>query len=305
MSKRVIIVGAGPAGLSAATYAASEGLNVTVIEAAHIGGQCRMSASIQNFLGFPKITGRALTARALKQAHNFGVNFIHNRVVAIDPISKTVKLACNTVLEYDALVLAIGLHFREMHFNADIKAFRHCIQYNPDIMRQHKTCVDKDVYIVGGANSAAQAALYLVNIAKSVTMLIRGDTLNAHMSQYLVNSIENSQICVQTNTEIIEIHGDTQLHELVIFDHKGNTTCRVQCDQLLLYIGQQPQTNWLSDVGIVMDNGYIVTNNYKTSVAGIFAIGDVVAGSVKRIGGAVGAGASVVAQLHEYLKTEE
>jgi thioredoxin reductase (NADPH) len=325
----VLIVGAGPAGLATAVYAASEGLSVLVLEQHAYGGQAGASARIENYLGFPTgVSGRALAGRAYVQSQKFGAE------VAIP--ATTVRLQCDqhplrvtlcddTELQAHAVVLACGARYRRPEI-ADLKRFEGRGVYYWASPIEAKLCKREEVILVGGGNSAGQAAVYLSNHAVKVHMVIRGPGLAATMSSYLIERIRATpNIVLHTHTEITALEEDEDGLCCVHLKHRDSKQAEVLgIRRVFLFVGADPNTAWLSDCGVgVDDKGFVRTGfdvtraqcrangHYpddvpvraalETSVPGVFAIGDVRANSTKRVAAAVGEGAAVVAQVHAYL----
>jgi thioredoxin reductase (NADPH) len=277
----IAVVGCGPAGLSTAVYAGSEGLSVIVVERSMYGGQAGASARIENYFGFPTgISGMALVSRAFVQAQKFGSEIMM-------PMAIT-RLDCT---------LADGA-FLLWYWASPIEA---------------RLCANEDVIIVGGGNSAGQAAVFLAAHAAKVRIMVRGDGLAATMSRYLVDRIEAApNIEVMPQTEVVGLAGDGRLERVRWRHRKTGAEDEAPIGNVFLFIGADPATAWLADCGVELDRaGFVVTgkqcsgghgeNPLQSSVHGVFAVGDVRSGSVKRVGGAIGEGAQVVAAIHRYL----
>jgi thioredoxin reductase (NADPH) len=310
----VAVVGAGPAGLATAVYAASEGLSVVVLDCRSFGGQAGASARIENYLGFPTgITGIALMARAYSQAQKFGAELvIPAEAAALDCEGNggaprfTLRLADDQHLRACAVVIASGARYRRLAVDdiADYEASSVHFWASP---LEAKLCAGQEVALVGAGNSAGQATVYLASRVAKVWMLVRGPSLDASMSRYLVERIEGlPNVEVLTRTEISGLEGESGALQAVRWRRNG-TEERRPIRHLFNFIGADPNTDWLADSGIALDpKGFIVTGGdggppLQTSRPGIFAIGDVRSGSVKRVAAAVGEGAQVVATLHAYL----
>lgn len=318
----VAVVGAGPAGLSTAVYAASEGLSVAVLEQRAFGGQAGASARIENYFGFPTgISGLALTARAYNQAQKFGAEILIPLEVK--------RLECGRddgkfALELDggdrvmarSVVIASGARYRHPPIkNLEIFEGRGVWYWASPI--EARSCADQEVILVGGGNSAGQAAVFLSAHTRKVRMMIRGDGLAVSMSRYLIDRIAATpNIELMTQTEIVEMEGspETGLERVRYRDRKAGNETLADIRNVFLFVGADPATGWLNDCGVDLDrNGFVVTGRIsgedlyrgvsalETSVAGVFAVGDVRAGSIKRVGGAIGEGAQVVAALHGFL----
>jgi thioredoxin reductase (NADPH) len=324
------IYGAGPAGLSAAVYAAADGLKVVVVERGAIGGQASSSARIENYLGFPEgISGADLADRARKQATKFGVELLLARkgVRAEFPPGKgIVYLEDGTRITAHASVCATGVEYRRLALPGEERFLGAGLYYGAGASEAPLT-EGEDVYFAGGGNSAGQAALYFAQFARKVTMLVRGDSLKSTLSQYLIDRIHATpNILVRTRTEVTGLRGDQVLEEITIADRRSGGTETVKTHWLFVCIGGQPQTDWAVEVGVVRDDGgYLVTGpdllrrqqrppNWpldrdpfylETNIPGVFAAGDVRHGSVKRYASAVGEGAMTVAFVHRYLEESQ
>jgi thioredoxin reductase (NADPH) len=315
----VAIVGAGPAGLAAAVYAASEGLAVLVLDCRAFGGQAGASARIENYLGFPSgITGMALMARAYNQAQKFGVEMaIPDEVVGLDVVGDTnkcrfvLKLSNNERVSARSVVIASGARYRRLAVE-NLEAFEGASVHYWASPLEAKLCAAQELALVGAGNSAGQAVVYLASQAAKVLLLVRGADLSAGMSRYLVDRIAglpNVEVLTQTNVSALE--GSNGVLEAIRWRRGGSgEEARRPIRHLFLFIGAQPNTDWLSGSGIALDRkGFVLTGAdtredralLETSRPGIFAIGDVRSGSVKRVAAAVGEGAQVVATLHAAL----
>lgn len=306
----VVIVGAGPAGLAAAVYASSEGLRALVVDHASIGGQARSSARIRNYLGFQRgLTGRELATRAYQQAWIFGTEFLLMRSVTDVRATDTGHRVTieDSEIEAKSVVLAMGVAYRRLGVPALEKLEGAGVFYgsSPSDAQQF---TGGNVVIVGAANSAGQAAAHLSRYAASVTLVCRRPAADA-MSQYLLDEIEGKEnIQVRTSTQVVDGGGETRLERLVLRDASGATET-VHADALFILIGAEPNTGWLPAEIARDDRGFVLTgageHMFETSVAGVFAIGDVRSGSVKRVASAVGEGSVVIQQLHQYLETAQ
>jgi thioredoxin reductase (NADPH) len=303
--------------LATAVYAASEGLSVLVIDARSYGGQAGASARIENYLGFPTgISGQALAGRAYSQAQKFGAGMlIPAEVVRLDceraadggPFA--LKLAGGRAVQSRAVVIATGARYRRPDC-ANLKAMEgRGVSYWASPI-EAKMCAGQEVVLVGGGNSAGQAAVFLAGHASKVWMLVRGAGLAASMSKYLIERIAGiANIELRTRTEITCLTGPGQSGlESVIWRHRDTKHEEARpIRHVFLFLGADPATEWLKDCGVAVDDkGFVRTGNgfglpLETSVPGVFAIGDVRAGSVKRVGGAIGEGAAAVAQIHAFL----
>ncbi len=317
------IVGAGPAGLAASVYGASEGLRTIVVEQQAPGGQAGMSSRIENYLGFPGgISGTELARRASTQAKRFGAEILAAQEavgLVVDGPSRTIKLRDGNELKCRAVLLATGVAYRELEAKGIDQLTGAGVYYGAS-MTEGETVEGKDVYIIGAANSAGQAAMYFSKFAKNVTMLVRQDSLSSAMSQYLSDQIgEVDNIHVWTRTEVKEAIGSEQLEKLVLSRDGGQTTESVDANALFVFIGAVPRTEWLADIVARDDYGFIYsgpdaakTSTVKseqdrapfmleTSVPGVFVAGDVRSGGVKRVASAVGEGSMAVMYVHRYL----
>jgi thioredoxin reductase (NADPH) len=318
----VAIVGSGPAGLSTAVYAASEGLAVAVCDARAFGGQAGASARIENYLGFPTgISGIALTARAYNQAQKFGADvMIPVSVLSLDCSRDDgafgLKLDDGDVLRAKSVVVASGARYRrpEIEQLPDFEGRGVWYWASPI---EARLCAAQEVVLVGGGNSAGQAAVFLAGHARRVHMVIRGGGLGASMSRYLIERIEaTSNIELVFNTEVVGVEGaeDGSLERVRLRSRLSGEESTMDIRNLFLFVGADPATGWLDGCGVMVDRGgFVVTgaqckkgdgqlaSALETSVPGVFAVGDVRSGSVKRVGGAIGEGAQVVAALHGFL----
>jgi len=304
----VVIVGAGPAGLAAAVYASSEGLDALVVERESIGGQAGSSTRIRNYLGFSRgLSGAGLAQRAYQQAWVFGATFLLTRTVEqveAGGAGFEIAISGETQVETRSVILATGVTYRRLDVPALVELEGVGVHYgsSPSEARQF---TGGSVFVVGGANSAGQAAVHLARYAASVTLVIRGASLSSSMSQYLLDEIGGKEnIDVRIQTEVIDAGGDGRLERLTLRGPDGDET--VTADALFILIGAQPGTEWLPDEIERDERGFVVAGaNYETSVPGVFAIGDVRAGSVKRVASAVGEGSVVIQHVHRYLESVE
>jgi thioredoxin reductase (NADPH) len=318
----VAVVGSGPAGLSTAVYAASEGLSVAVCDGRAFGGQAGASARIENYLGFPTgISGLALTARAFNQAQKFGAEIMIPVTVNALDCSRAdgafgLKIDDGDVLRARSIVVASGARYRrpEIENLADFEGRGVWYWASPI---EARLCAEQEVVLVGGGNSAGQAAVFLSDHARKVHMVIRGGGLGASMSRYLIERIEAaSNIELVFNTEVVALEGteDASLERVRWRSRLSGEDSTTDIRNLFLFVGADPATGWLDGCGVMVDRGgFVVTgaqcrrsegqpvSALQTSVPGVFAVGDVRSGSVKRVGGAIGEGAQVVAALHDFL----
>jgi thioredoxin reductase (NADPH) len=317
----VAVVGAGPAGLATAVYAASEGLSVLVLDTRAFGGQAGASARIENYLGFPTgVSGMALMGRAYNQAQKFGADLaIPDEVASLDCDGEPVdglggyhlQLTSGETTQARTVVIASGARYRRLDVSNLDRFEGSCVHYWASPL-EAKLCAGQEVALVGAGNSAGQAAVYLASQVAKVWLVIRGESLAASMSRYLIERIESlPNIEVVTRSEIFELDGDEGQLRAVRWRHvqTGQETRR-EINHLFLFIGAAPNTAWLAQCHVELDNhGFVRTGpdlapghpSLQTSRHGVFAIGDVRAGSVKRVAAAVGEGAQVVAAIHAYL----
>jgi thioredoxin reductase (NADPH) len=300
----VVIVGAGPAGLAAAVYASSEGLNALVVERESIGGQAGSSTRIRNYLGFSRgLSGAELAQRAYQQAWVFGATFLLTREIQDIEIGEPVyRVSISGAPEVTArsVILAMGVSYKRLDVPALLPLEGIGVFYgsSPSEARQF---TGGNVYVVGGANSAGQAAVHLARYAKKVTLVVRGRSLEASMSRYLIDEVEgNEKIDVLVRTEVVDAAGTDRLETLTLRSPVGDEP--VPADALFLLIGAEPRTEWLPDAIERDERGFVSSaDDYSTNVPGIFAIGDVRSGSVKRVASAVGEGSVVIQHVHHYL----
>jgi thioredoxin reductase (NADPH) len=312
----VAIVGAGPAGLATAVYAASEGLSVVVLDCRGFGGQAGASARIENYLGFPTgITGMALMARAYSQAQKFGVEMvIPCEAIALEAASagdggySILRLAADERVCARSVVIASGARYRQLAVEGLGSFGGACVHYWVSQL-EGKLCAKQEVALVGAGNSAGQAIVYMAGQASKVWVLARGKDLGASMSRYLVDRIAGlSNVEVLTETEVTGLEGDDGMLEAIRWRQRGSREdVRRAIRHLFLFIGAEPNTDWLSGSGVALDSkGFVLSGSdvspdrrlLETSRRGVFAIGDVRSGSAKRVAAAVGEGAQVAALLH-------
>jgi thioredoxin reductase (NADPH) len=318
------IVGGGPAGLAAAVYGASEGLRTVMIEREAPGGQAGMSSRIENYLGFPSgLTGADLARRAVVQARRFGVEIISAEAteVRIDGPYRFLKLANGEELSCHALLVATGVQWRKLDAPGVERLTGAGIYYGA-AMTEAMSTKDEDVYVVGGANSAGQAAMHFSRYAKRVVILVRGSSLASSMSQYLINQLKATpNIQIEFNTSVVEAHGENHLEAISIHCSVTNEITKVPANSLFIMIGAAPNTDWLANIVERDERGFIYSgpqltrdgkrpNGWKlerdpglleTNVPGIFVVGDVRHGSVKRVASGVGEGSVAISFVHQYL----
>jgi thioredoxin reductase (NADPH) len=316
----VAIVGCGPAGLATAVYAASEGLTVAVLDSRAFGGQAGASARIENYLGFPTgISGQALAGRAFNQAQKFGAEVMIPMSATSLDCSKSsgafaLSLECGDALRSRAVVVASGARYRRPEIENLANFEGRGVWYWASPI-EARLCAEHEVALVGGGNSAGQAAVFLSGHAKKVRMIIRGGGLGASMSRYLIERIEATpNIDLMFNTEVVAVSGHGSLERVRWKSRLSGEEETADITNLFLFVGADPATGWLDGCGVTLDRGgFVVTgaqsdlnlgrplSALETSVPGVFAVGDVRSGSVKRVGGAIGEGAAVVAALHGFL----
>ena len=319
----LVIVGAGLAGLAAAVYGASEGLRTLVIEDEAPGGQAGSSSRIENYLGFPEgLSGQQLAERALIQATRFGAEMLTQKATGIRTENNynIVQLSDGREVSCHACLIAVGVYYRRLN-TPGVERLTGAGVYYGAAMTEARACVDEQVFIVGGANSAGQAAMYFSKYAKKITMLVRGESLKNSMSKYLIDQIAaTSNIEVRTSCQVVEAMGETRLSCLKICGPDGGEET-VPANGLFIFIGAAPNTDWLPDTVMRDTNGFLLSGpdlkvdgklvkswNQKrepylleTSVPGIFVAGDVRHGSIKRVASAVGEGSISVQFIHQYL----
>ncbi|MBB5711828.1 FAD-dependent oxidoreductase [Sphingomonas xinjiangensis] len=311
----VAIVGGGPGGLAAAVYAASEGLSTIVLEELAPGGQAGTSSRIENYLGFPTgISGQALAGRAHVQAQKFGARLAISRRVArleCDQMPFRLLLDDGTRVSARSLVIATGARYRRLGTPDDLHYEGKGIHYAATPM-EGMLCADQQVVVVGGGNSAGQAAVFLSRIASHVHMLVRGEGLAATMSDYLVQRIASSpRITLHARTSVTSLSGDPYLRQVAWLNSQTGDLGTIEASNLFVMVGAEPNTDWLDGCVALDDRGFVLTgpaggqatSPFESSRPGIFAIGDVRSASVKRVASAVGEGSVVVSAIHQYLGT--
>lgn len=311
--------------MAAAVYGASEGLSTVMIEREAPGGQAGTSSRIENYLGFPVgLSGADLARRAVDQAKRFGVEILTPQEVAgirVEDPYRFIQLASGTEISCHAMILALGVSWRRLNVPGLDRLTGAGVYYGA-AQTEALSCRDEDVYIVGGANSAGQAAMYFSKYARQVTMLVRGDSLTKSMSQYLIEQIADTpNITVQVHSSVVEAKGETSLEAIAIQNVLTGEIQIVPANSLFIFIGAVPRTEWLDGVVARDERGFIITGpNLKhdghrpkgwtldrdpflleTNVPGVFAVGDVRHGSVKRVASGVGEGSICVQFVHQYL----
>jgi thioredoxin reductase (NADPH) len=320
----LIIVGAGPSGLAAAVYAASEGLDVLVIETESPGGQAGSSSKIENYLGFPTgLSGQELANRAIVQAQKFGAHMmIAHNVTELDCAKRPYKVVLDngTKLPARSLVIATGAQYKKPHIPNLVLFEGQGVYYGATYM-EAQLCEGEDVVVIGGGNSAGQAAVYLSQTARKVYMLVRSGQLSDTMSRYLIQRIErNPLIELHYQTEIVGLEGDSHLESVTWRDKASGETVRRDIRHVFIMAGASPRTDWLQNCVALDDKGFILTGRdidsasdkpvwplgrpphmLETSLPGVFAVGDVRSGNVKRVASAVGEGSIAIHLVHRVL----
>ncbi|MGW4444636.1 FAD-dependent oxidoreductase [Streptomyces sp. NPDC004682] len=322
----LVVIGGGPAGLGAAVYGASEGLRTVLVERSATGGQAGQSSRIENYLGFPDgVSGAQLTDRARRQAARFGAELLTTREVTgleVCGAARIVRFADGSSVGAHSVILATGVQYRRLAAEGCTE-LTGCGVFYGSALTEAASCQDQDVYIVGGANSAGQAAMYLSRVAKSVTLLVRGADLSASMSHYLVQQIgESPNISVRGHTEVVAAHGEDRLERLTLRDTESGETEQTDAQWLFVFIGAAPLTGWLDGTVLRDARGFVLAGpdltadgkpppgweldrppyHLETNVPGVFVAGDVRAQSAKRVASAVGEGAMAVMLVHRYLE---
>ncbi|MEU3296303.1 FAD-dependent oxidoreductase [Streptomyces longwoodensis] len=322
----LIVIGGGPAGLGAAVYGASEGLRTVLVERSATGGQAGQSSRIENYLGFPDgVSGAQLTDRARRQAAKFGAEILTAREVTgleINGAARVVRFSDGSAIAAHSVILATGVSYRQLTAPG-CDTLTGCGVYYGSALTEAPACQGQDVYIVGGANSAGQAAMYLAKGAKSVTLLVRGPDLSASMSHYLIQQIEEApNISVRARTVVESAHGPERLEQLTLRDVDTGESELVDAQWLFVFIGAAPLTDWLDGTVLRDPRGFILAGpdlttdgrppagweldrppyHLETNVPGVFVAGDARAESAKRVASAVGEGAMAVMLVHRYLE---
>lgn len=319
------IVGGGPAGLAAAVYGASEGLRTVIVEREAPGGQAGLSARIENYLGFPSgLSGKDLARRAVTQAQRFGVEIIapqSAKGLRVEGPYRILELADGNEISCHALLIATGVQWRTLDVPGMERLHGAGIYYGA-AMTEAIACKDEEVYIIGGANSAGQAAMAFAQYARRVRMLVRGESLAASMSQYLIDQIQQTpNITVEFNSSVTEVHGDERLEAITVNCSASGDSETLPATSLFIFIGAVPHTEWLDSIVARDERGFILSGAelmrdgrrpkgwtlerdpglLETNVPGVFVVGDVRKGSVKRVASGVGEGSIAVQFIHQYL----
>jgi thioredoxin reductase (NADPH) len=323
----LIVVGGGPAGLAAAVYGASEGMQTVLVERQAPGGQAGQTSLIENYLGFPTgISGSELARRAATQARRFGAEIITVQDASsleARGAAREVRLAGGGTLSAHCVIIATGVDYRRLDAPG-VEALTGRGVYYGAALAEAQNVADQDVYLVGGANSVGQAAVYLARFARRITIIVRADGLEKGMSHYLVQQCRaDSKIRVWPHSEVVAAHGEEHLQELTIADRAQQSEKRVPADFLFVFIGAHPHTDWLSGTVARDKHGFITSGPdllrngvspprwplerepllLETSLPGVFVAGDVRESSMKRVASAVGEGAMAVQLVHRYLET--
>jgi thioredoxin reductase (NADPH) len=321
----LVIAGGGPAGLAAGVYGASEGLSTVIVEREAPGGQAGLSSRIENYLGFPSgLSGSDLARRAVAQARRFGVEILAPQETVglrVDGPYRLVKLADGSEISCHTLLIATGVQWRSLDVPGMERLQGAGVYYGAG-QAEAISCKGEDVYIVGGANSAGQAAMNFSKYARSVVMLVRGNSLAVSMSKYLIDQIkETPNIQVQFRSRVGEVHGESRLEAISIHCGDSGQIDRVAASALFIFIGAMPRTDWLAGIIERDERGFILTGPeleredrrpkgwpldrdpslLETNVPGVFAVGDVRHGSVKRVASGVGEGSIAIQFIHQYL----
>jgi thioredoxin reductase (NADPH) len=321
----VVIVGGGPAGLAAAVYAASEGLKTVMVEREAPGGQAGLSSRIENYLGFPSgISGSDLARRAVMQARRFGVEIVCPQQamgLRVEGPYRYVKVEDGSEIACHAVLLATGVEWRKLNVPGVDRLQGAGVYYGAG-STEAMTCQDEDVYVIGGANSAGQAAMNFSRFAQRVVMLVRGESLASTMSRYLIDEIEKTKnISVEFGSSVVEAHGENRLESISVHCGASGGVSQVAASSLFIFIGALPGTEWLDGVVERDEKGFILSGSelrrngklpagwplkrdpglLETSVPGVFAVGDVRRGSVKRVASGVGEGSIAIQFVHSYL----
>jgi thioredoxin reductase (NADPH) len=322
----VIVIGAGPAGLACALYCSTEGLKTVLVEREAAGGQAGLSSRIENYLGFPSgLSGADLARRGVTQVRRFGTEVLAPADavgLVVEGEYRVVKLSNGQELAAHSVVIAAGVQWRRLDVPGMDRLTGAGIYYGAAIT-ESSSCKDEDVYIVGGANSAGQAAVHFSEVARSVKMIVRGDSLSKSMSHYLVERIATiPNVSVIPNAEVTEVSGGDRLEEITIRHHDTKTSEKLPAAALFIFIGAEPHTEWLQNIvcrdgkGFLLTGANLMTNGKRpagwsvdrdpylleTSVPGVFAVGDVRDGAVRRVANSVGEGSIVLYFIRQYMR---
>jgi thioredoxin reductase (NADPH) len=319
------IVGAGPAGLAAAVYGASEGLRTVMVEREAPGGQAGLSSRIENYLGFPSgLSGADLARRAITQAKRFGAEILSPQEVVglrCDGPYRILQLRDGSEISSHVVLIATGLQWRRLAIPGMDRLIGAGVYYGA-ASTEALSCQDETVYVIGGANSAGQAAMHFSRFAREVVMLVRGEGLTATMSQYLIDQIAATpNIAVKSHTEVAEVHGAERLEQITLQCGRTGDRSTVPASSLFVFVGAEPKTSWLPESVMRDERGFIFTGAQllkqgkrpsgwlldrdpkllETSLPGVFAAGDVRHNSVKRVASGVGEGSIAIQFVHQYL----
>jgi thioredoxin reductase (NADPH) len=321
----VVVIGGGPAGLACALYGSTEGLKTVLVEREAPGGQAGLSSRIENYLGFPSgLSGADLARRAVTQIRRFGTEVLAPAEavgLSIEGEYRVVKLSNGQELAAHSVVIAAGVQWRRLDVPGMDRLTGAGVYYGAAIT-EWASCKDEDVFVVGGANSAGQAAVHFAEVARSVTMIVRSGSLSKAMSHYLIERINTlPNIMVRSDSDVVEVHGGDHLEEIVVRNHVTGNTETLRAAALFIFIGAEPHTEWLDGVVCRDGRGFLLTGTsllrdgkrpagwnlerdpylLETSVPGVFAVGDVRDGAVRRVANSVGEGSIVLYFVHQYL----
>lgn len=312
----LLIVGGGPSGVAAAVYAGAEGLRALVVEETTIGGQAGASSRIENYMGFPTgISGADLVWRGEVQAMKFGTRFAMPR--RVDALTRSsdgtfcATLDDKTEISARAVLIATGVQYRRLPLDR-FEAFEGAGVYYAATESEARFCRDTEVVVIGGGNSAGQAAMYMSRTCDHVHVLVRGNSLAHSMSDYLSSRLQaDPKISIHYQTEVTGLHGEDTLRQVTVVDKRAGEERTIDCRAVFVMVGAAPNTSWASNLATLDDKGFVLTgesvgkaSSYETSCDGLFAVGDVRAGSVKRVASSVGEGSVVVSQVWSYLGAE-
>lgn len=309
----LVVVGAGPGGVAAAVYGASEGLSTVVVEDTAIGGQAGTSSRIENYMGFPTgISGADLIWRGEVQAIKFGAKFtMPLRAVGLKRTSDYLEITCNdgSTINARSLVVATGVQYRRLPLDR-LEELEGAGVYYAATELEARFCKNSEVVVIGGGNSAGQAAMFLSRYARHVHIMVRGSSMAASMSHYLLSRLEQDpKVTIHTSTQVKQLSGDAQLQHVTAHNAVTGQAIDIDCTAMFVMVGAVPNTAWLKDFVALDEKGFVITGTsecpsqgpFATSCPGVFAVGDVRSGSVKRVASAVGEGSVVVSNVHQYL----